>query len=94
MTYGCFRQIEYAGIVSGTEVRAAAEQVIDFLLSTPFQNDIPLNMFVFPANAEATLPPAFVEHAIVPDDPLSLPSGEIEENVQRWILEWTEVMAG
>lgn len=94
MTDGCFRQIEYAGIVSGTEVRAAAEQVIDFLLSTPFQNDIPLNMFVFPANAEATLPPAFVEHAIVPDDPLSLPSGEIEENVQRWILEWTEVMAG
>lgn len=94
MTDGCFRQIEYAGIVSGTEVRAAAEQVIDFLLSTPFQNDIPLSMFVFPANAEATLPPAFVEHAIVPDDPLSLPSGEIEENVQRWILAWTEVMAG
>ncbi len=94
MTEGCFRQIEYAGIVSGTEVRAAAEQVIDFLLSTRFQNDIPLNMFVFPANAEAVLPPAFIDHAIVPDDPLSIPSGEIEENVQRWILEWTEVMAG
>jgi len=94
MTEGCFRQIEYAGIVSGTEVRAAAEQVIDFLLSTRFQNDIPLNMFVFPANAEATLPPAFVEHAIVPENPLSIPSGEIEDNVQRWILEWTEVMAG
>lgn len=94
MTNGCFRQIEYAGIVAGTEVRGAAEQVIDLLLSTRFQNDIPLSMFVFPVNREATLPPAFVEHAIVPTDPLSLPSGEIDDNVRRWIQEWTEVIRG
>jgi thiamine transport system substrate-binding protein len=94
MTEGCFRQIEYAGIVAGTEVRPAAEQVIDFLLSIPFQEGIPLAMFVFPANADATLPPAFVEHAVVPPNPLSLPSGQIEENVRTWITEWTEVMAG
>ena len=92
MTEGCFRQIEYAGIVAGTEVREAAEQVVDLLLSTRFQNDIPLSMFVFPANEDATLPPAFIEHAIVPTDPLSLPSGEIDENVRRWIQEWTEVI--
>ena len=91
---GCFRQIEYAGIVAGTEVRPAAEQVIDFLLSIPFQDDIPLSMFVFPANEDATLPPAFVEFAVVPSDPLSLPSGEIETNVRRWITEWTEVVTG
>ena len=94
MTEGCFRQIEYAGIVAGTEARAAAEQVIDFLLSTRFQDDIPLSMFVFPANADATLPPAFVEHAVVPTDPLSLPGGAIDVNVRDWILEWTEVMSG
>ena len=94
MTEGCFRQIEFAGIVAGTEARPAAEQVIDFLLSKQFQDDIPLNMFVFPASTDATLPPAFVEHAVVPEDPLSLPAGEIEANRQRWIEEWTEVMAG
>jgi thiamine transport system substrate-binding protein len=94
MTEGCFRQIEYAGIVTGTEARGAAEQVIDFLLSTPFQDEIPLSMFVFPANEDATLPPAFVEFAVVPADPFSLPGGEIEANVRRWILEWTEVVTG
>ncbi len=94
MIDGCFRQIEYAGIVAGTEVRPAAEQVIDFLLSTPFQNDIPLSMFVFPANENATLPPAFIEFAVVPTDPLSLPGGDIETNVRRWITEWTEVVTG
>jgi len=94
MTEGCFRQIEYAGIVAGTEIRPEAEKVIDFLLSIPFQEGIPLAMFVFPANADATLPPAFVEHAVVPPNPLSLPSGQIEENVRTWITEWTEVMVG
>ena len=94
MTEGCFRQIEYAGIVAGTEARPAAEQVIDLLLSTRFQDDIPLSMFVFPANQDAALPPAFVEFAVVPADPLSLPGGEIEANVRRWITEWTEVVTG
>ena len=93
MTEGCFRQIEYAGIVAGTEARPAAERVIDLLLSTRFQDGIPLSMFVFPANADATLPPAFVEHAVVPADPLSLPDGATEANVRLWILEWTEVMS-
>jgi thiamine transport system substrate-binding protein len=94
MAEGCFRQVEYAGIAAGTEVRPAAEQVIDLLLSTRFQNDIPLSMFVFPANEDAALPPAFVEFAVVPDDPLSLPGGDIEENLRRWITEWTEVVNG
>lgn len=94
MTDGCFRQIEYAGIVTGTQSRAAAEEVIDFLLSTRFQDEIPLSMFVFPANEDATLPPAFVEFAVLPSDPLSLPSGEIEANARHWITEWTEAING
>lgn len=94
MTDGCFRQIEYAGIVAGTEVRAAAEQVVDLLLSTDFQDDIAVSMFVFPANEEAALPEAFVEHAVIPADPLTIPSSQIETNVNRWIQEWAEVMRG
>ena len=38
------------------------------------------------------LPPAFVEHAIVPDDPLDLPADEIDENRDRWVDEWTEIV--
>ncbi len=49
----CFRQIEFVGILKGTENRDLAEQWIDFMLGTTFQEDIPLKMFVFPANAKA-----------------------------------------
>jgi thiamine transport system substrate-binding protein len=94
MTDGCFRQIEYAGIVAGTENRRAAEQVIDLLLSTRFQDEIPLSMFVFPTNENAVLPDAFVEFAVVPEDPLSLPADAVGANVRRWITEWTEVVTG
>lgn len=88
----CFRQVEGAGILAGTEHEAESRQLIDFLLSVPFQEDIPLQMFVFPVNREAELPEAFVEHTVVPEDPLSLPVEEIGANRERWISEWTDTV--
>ena len=46
----CFRQIEFVGILEGTENLEAAQQFIDFAISTTFQEDVPLQMFVFPVN--------------------------------------------
>lgn len=92
VTASCFRQIEYAGILAGTEVAAAAGQLIDYMLSVPFQEDIPLNMFVFPANQNAALPPEFIEFTEIPDDPVTLPPDRINENRDRWIDEWTKIV--
>ena len=89
---GCFRQIEFAGIVNGTLVPTAAGQLIDFMLGLEFQEDIPLNMFVFPANSTAVLPPEFIEHTDVPLEPASLSPEEIDANRSRWIEEWIEVV--
>lgn len=88
----CFRQVEGAGILAGTEHPEAARQLVDFLLSVTFQEDIPLQMFVFPVNTEAELPEAFVEHAVVPDEPLSLPVEVIGANRDRWVDEWTDIV--
>lgn len=88
----CFRQVEAAGILAGTEHEAEAGELIDFLLSVPFQEDVPLQMFVFPVNRRAQLPASFVEHAVVPEDPLSLSVEEIGANRQRWIEEWTDTV--
>jgi thiamine transport system substrate-binding protein len=85
----CFRQIEFAGILAGTEHEAAAQRLIDFLLDVPFQEDLPLTMFVFPVNEHAELPEVFVEHAVVPDDPLELDPDTIGEGRERWIEGWT-----
>ncbi len=92
LTDGCFRQIEFAGILRGTEHPFEAEQLIDFMLDDIFQADIPLNMFVFPANENTELPQVFVDHAIKVDNPLILDPMEIEANRGRWTEEWTEIV--
>ncbi len=89
---GCYRQLEYAGILRGAANEAGARALIDFMLSERFQADVPGSMFVYPVRAGVALPDAFVEHAIVPDDPLQLPADEIDENRDRWVARWTEIV--
>ncbi|MDW3219180.1 MAG: thiamine ABC transporter substrate-binding protein [Acidimicrobiales bacterium] len=90
----CYRQIEFAGVLAGTDQPDAARQLIDFLLTPTFQDDVPLNMFVFPVSDEATLPPAFVEHARLSDDPLILDPAEVEANRDEWTDRWVEIVLG
>jgi len=66
--------------------------LIDFMLSEEFQEDIPLNMFVFPALAGADLPPEFVAHTEVPTSPLTMDPAVIEANRLRWTEEWGSVV--
>jgi thiamine transport system substrate-binding protein len=88
----CFRQVEFAGVLNGTDSPEAAEQLIDFMLSAEFQEDIPLNMFVFPALQSALLPPVFNEHAVIAEDPLALDPSVIAANRDLWISEWTDIV--
>jgi thiamine transport system substrate-binding protein len=88
----CFRQIEFAGILAGTPHESEAQQLIDFLLSPTFQEDVPLTMFVFPVREDAALPEVFVEHAVIPDDPLELDHEAIGEGREDWIEAWTSTM--
>jgi thiamine transport system substrate-binding protein len=88
----CFRQIELAGVLRGAANEEGARELIDFMLSRRFQEDVPLQMFVFPAREDAELPPEFERFAVVPDSPLELPPEEIEENRERWVDEWTDIV--
>ena len=40
----CFRQIEFVGILKGTQHRALAEKFVDFMLNKQFQEDMPLQL--------------------------------------------------
>ena len=55
----CFRQVELAGVLRGAENEEGARKLIDFMLSKRFQEDVPLQMFVFPARTDAALPQEF-----------------------------------
>ncbi|MBZ0301295.1 MAG: thiamine ABC transporter substrate-binding protein, partial [Anaerolineae bacterium] len=86
----CFRQIEFAGILNGTEKEAEAQQFIDFMLSLDFQEDMPLQMFVFPVIPDATLPEIFVNYAQVAQEPVQVDSAEIDVHREEWIQAWTD----
>jgi thiamine transport system substrate-binding protein len=88
----CFRQVEFAGILKGTANDKLAEKFIDFMLSVEFQNDLPLQMFVYPVNQNAALPEAFVKYSQAPAKPAVLSPEEISTNRDAWIEEWTQAM--
>jgi thiamine transport system substrate-binding protein len=85
----CFRQIEFAGILKDTKSRDLAEKWIDFMLDVPYQEDLPLNQFVYPVNPQAKLPEAFVKWSSAAQEPANPAPDAIAANRDRWIEEWT-----
>lgn len=88
----CFRQVEFAGILKGTHQQSLAKKFIDFMLSTQFQEDMPLQMFVFPVNPQAKLPEAFQKYVQIPAQPASLDAALISANRDGWIQKWSEIV--
>jgi len=88
----CFRQIEFVGILKGTDQRALAEKFVDFMLGKQFQEDMPLQMFVYPVNPSAALPDEFTKYAQAPGQTAALSPDEIAANRDQWIETWTSVV--
>ncbi len=89
---GCFRQVEYAGVLRGAANPDGARALIDFMLSERFQADVPGSMFVYPVRERVPLPAEFEKHAIVPEEPASLPPDVIASSRDTWIDRWTEIV--
>jgi len=88
----CFRQTEYVGAFRGTRNPILAALLISFLLDVPFQESMPLSLFVFPVNKQATLPELFTKFAVAPKNPLTLDPTEIEKNRDSWLSSWRDII--
>ncbi|MFQ5407354.1 MAG: thiamine ABC transporter substrate binding subunit [Anaerolineales bacterium] len=88
----CFRQIEFVGILNGTPNRDLAEAWVDLMLSRTFQEDVPLQMFVFPVRPDAQLPPEFVAYAQLAETPAFVAPADIAAHREEWIEAWTQIM--
>lgn len=87
-----FTQIEFVGILKGTGKENAARLLVDFLLSPTFQEDIPLHMFVYPANSTADAGELFEQWAEIPRDPVTVDPAQIAAHRETWIETWTDIM--
>ena len=89
---GTFRQVEFVGVLKGASQPELAQAFVDYMLSTDFQEDIPLNMFVYPANQDAVLPEVFVQFGQTPTSPVDISPDAIEASRETWINAWTDLM--
>ena len=92
MLDGCYRQVEFAGVLAGTPQPQAARAVVDWLLSPEVQADISLSMFVFPARQGVALPDVFTDFVTRPATPLELRAEEIAAQRDEWIEQWTQLV--
>jgi len=90
----CFRQVEYAGVLSGAPHAEDAKKVLDFLLSAPFQAEVADQMYVYPAREGVELPPAWQQAAPLPEQAGSLPPKQIADHREQWIDEWRRLVQG
>ena len=90
----CFRQVEFVGVLRGTDHIEDAQRLVDFLVGTTFQSELALNLFVYPANTAIELPQEFVDFAVVPDEPRHVDSATIAAHRSAWIDEWTTLVLG
>jgi len=63
-----------------------------WLISLPFQNDMPLQMFVFPVNPDAQLQPEFVNFLVEPQVTAFVSPEDIAAHREEWIEAWTDVV--
>jgi thiamine transport system substrate-binding protein len=89
---GCFRQVEMAGILRGTDQPELAAALIDHLLAPETQAELPLAMYVYPVRSDVAVPEVFERHALMPSAPLSLDPSVIDANREAWIDEWTDIV--
>ena len=88
----CFRQTEYVGALRGTRNPNLAAKLISYLLDVPFQESMPLSLFVFPVNKKATLPDLFTKFAVAPKNPLTVEPADIEKNRDAWLNSWRDII--
>ncbi|CAL9599633.1 thiamine ABC transporter substrate-binding protein [Streptomyces sp. enrichment culture] len=88
----CFRQVEYAGLLSNARNPEGGKALLDFLLSKSFQEDMPLNMFVYPVREGAQVPEVFSKFGPQAKDPQTLDPAKIAGNRDQWVKSWTSLV--
>lgn len=85
----CYRQTEFAGILTGAAQPEAAAAFIEYMLTLPFQEDVPEQMYVFPVNSTAVLPEAWQRYTTPVADSLAIPYEKVGAQRDGWVQQWS-----
>jgi thiamine transport system substrate-binding protein len=90
----CYRQVEYAGVLTGAKQADKARKVVDFLLSQQFQVTVAANMYVYPARQGVALPAGWAQVAPLPQQPAALAGDKVQAGREKWIGQWRTLIEG
>lgn len=90
----CYRQVEYAGVLSGAKNPEDAKKVLDFLLGEKFQAQVAEQMYVYPSREGVALPESWAKDAPLPPNPQTLPADKVKDNREAWVEQWRKLVLG
>jgi thiamine transport system substrate-binding protein len=84
----CYRQTEFAGVLTGASNPKGALELIEFLKSSDFQASLPENMYVYPIDSNIALPDSWNKFA---PSALTLVGEELDVagNRKQWLKAWS-----
>ncbi|MBH5337245.1 thiamine ABC transporter substrate-binding protein [Streptomyces pactum] len=88
----CFRQTEFAGLLTGAKNEKGGKALLDFLIGKRFQEDVPLTMFVNPVIDDARLPEVFTEFGARVEDPRTMAPEKIAKVREPWVKTWSSLV--
>lgn len=89
----CFRQTEFAGVISGSDNVDGAEALVEFLLGEQFQSSVAEAMFVYPSVEGIEVPASWASVARPAQSTLG-DDLDIDSLREQWLAEWSEVFSG
>lgn len=90
----CFRQVEYAGVLAGSDNPEGARALVDFLLTQDVQAALPESMYMYPADSSVQLPEDWQKFAPQAEQPFEVDPAQVSEHRDEWIERWTETVVG
>ncbi len=89
----CFRQVEYAGVLTGARNVKGAQAFVDFMLSPAVQRALPDAMYVFPVRRGTPLPTEWAKFAVQPTHPFSVSPARISAQRDAWLRQWSNLVS-
>jgi thiamine transport system substrate-binding protein len=90
----CFRQVEYAGVLTGAANPKGAKAFVEYLLTPAVQKALPDAMYVFPVRRGTPLPTAWARFAVQPQHPYAVSPAQISAHRDAWLREWSNIVSG
>jgi thiamine transport system substrate-binding protein len=89
----CFRQVEYAGVLTGSHNAAGMRRFIDFMRGREFQAAMPGQMYVYPVDRSVPLPADWKKYAPASPKPYVISPSQITEHRSTWLRQWRDLIS-